>query len=141
MDDEAPTQAPPPPKIDVEKRTGQFVLLRDMKAELKAKHDEELRPINEAMEMIKDEFKQALVQANVTSMKNNMGTISASLKASASAADMNVFWTWVVTQGAFDMLDKKPNVTAITEYVKQHGVAPPGVNYNEFYDISVRRKS
>lgn len=132
-------QATPPP-IDVEKRVGQFVMLRDLKSELKAKHDSEMKPINDTMEMIKDELKQALASVNAQNMKTDAGTVSLTNKISASAADINAFWTWVVTQGAFDMLDKKPNVTAITEYVKQHGVPPPGVNYNVFVDVGVRRK-
>jgi hypothetical protein len=129
-----------PPQVDVEKRVGQFVLLRDLKAELKAKHDAEMKPINDTMEMIKDELKGALSTMNATNMKTDAGTVSLTNKVSASAADINMFWTWVVTQGAFDMLDKKPNVTAITDYVKQNGVPPPGVNYNVFVDVGVRRK-
>jgi hypothetical protein len=129
-----------PPQVDVEKRVGQFVLLRDLKAELKAKHDAEMKPINDTMEMIKDELKGALAANNATNMKTDAGTVSLTNKVSASAADINMFWTWVVTQGAFDMLDKKPNVTAITDYVKQNGVPPPGVNYNVFVDAGVRRK-
>jgi hypothetical protein len=78
--------------------------------------------------------------ANAENIKTSSGTVSVLTKVTASAADINAFWTWVVTQGAFDMLDKKPNVTAITEYVKQNGVPPPGVNYNVFRDIGVRRK-
>jgi hypothetical protein len=129
-----------PPQVDVEKRVGQFVLLRDLKAELKAKHDAEMKPINDTMEMIKDELKGALSTMNATNMKTDAGTVSLTNKVSASAADINMFWTWVITQGAFDMLDKKPNVTAITDYVKQNGVPPPGVNYNVFVDVGVRRK-
>ncbi len=130
----------PAPAIDLEKRTGQFVKLRDLKAELKEKHEAEMKPINEAMEMIKEELKQALLSMNAKNAKTEAGTVSLTQKVSASAADINAFWTWVITQGAFDMLDKKPNVTAITEYVQQHGVPPPGVNYNVFQDIGVRRK-
>ena len=126
--------------VDVEKRVGQYVKLRDLKAELKAKHEEELKPVNETMSMIEDELKGALNSVNATNMKTASGTVSLSTKAFAGAADLNAFWTWVVTQGAFDMLDKKPNVTAITEYVQQHGVPPPGVNYSTFQGISVRRK-
>ena len=114
--------------------------LRDLKAEIKEKHDAELKPINDTMEMMKDEFKQVLNGTNATNMKTAAGTVSLLNKQSASCSDLNAFWTWIITQGAFDMLDKKPNVTAITEYVKQHGVAPPGVNYSEYQDIGVRRK-
>lgn len=137
MDDQ---QAPTPPVIDVEKRVGQFVRLRDLKAELKEKHDAEMKPINDAMEMMKNEFKQVLASTNATNIKTSLGTVSLLNKATASASDLSVFWTWVITQAAFDMIDKKPNVTAITEYVKQNGVAPPGVSYSEYQDIGVRRK-
>lgn len=135
-----PTQpTTPPPPVDVEKRVGQFVMLRDMKAALKEKHDSEMKPINDTMEMIKDELKVALNSVNADNMKTSSGTVSLNTKYSASAADIDMFWTWVVTQAAFDMLDKKPNVTAIREYVEQHGVAPPGVNFSSFQDIGVRR--
>lgn len=130
----------PTPTIDVEKRVSDFVKLRDLKAELEEKHKSELKPVTDCMEMIKDELKQALAHANVDAMKTGAGTVSLKSKVSASAADINAFWTWVITQGAFDMIDKKPNVTAITDYVKQNGVPPPGVNYNVFQDVGVRRK-
>ena len=131
-----PTQTP----IDVELRVDQFVKLRDMKAEMKARHEAEMKPLADVMEMIKDELKVALNQINGQNIKTAAGTVSLTTKVSASAADINAFWTWIITQGEFDMLDKKPNVTAITEYVKQHGVPPPGVNYNTFTDVGVRRK-
>lgn len=126
--------------VDVEKRVGQYIKLRDLKAEMKEKHDAELKPVNETMAMIEDELKSALNAVNATNMKTDAGTVSLSIKASASAADINAFWTWVITQGAFDMLDKKPNVTAITEYVNQNGAPPPGVNYSTYQGIGVRRK-
>jgi len=129
-----------PAGIDVELRVGQYIKLRDLKAEVEEKHENELKPIKETMAMIEDELMQALHSVNVTNMKTENGTVSINTKVSASSADIDAFWTWVITQGAFDMLDKKPNVTAITEYVKQHGVAPPGVNYSTFQKIGVRRK-
>jgi hypothetical protein len=134
-----PTQ-PQTTNVDVEKRVGQYIKLRDLKAEMKAKHEEELKPVNETMGMIEEELKSALNAVNATNMKTDAGTVSLSTKASASAADINAFWTWVITQGQFDMIDKKPNVTAITEFVNQHGVAPPGVNYSTYQGIGVRRK-
>jgi hypothetical protein len=135
-----PIQASPTTNVDVEKRVGQYIKLRDLKAEMTEKHDAELKPVTETMLMIEEELKSALNAVNATNMKTDAGTVSLSTKASASAADINAFWTWVITQGAFDMLDKKPNVTAITEYVQQHGVPPPGVNYNTRQGIGVRRK-
>lgn len=129
-----------PQQVDVEKRVGQYVQLRDLKAELAEKQAAEMKPINDTMIMIEDELKSALLAVNADNMKTGKGTVSLSTKASASAADIDAFWTWVITQGAFDMLDKKPNLTAITEYVNANGVPPPGVNYTTFLKIGVRRK-
>ena len=137
MSDQAPVTTP---NVDIEKRVGQYVKLRDLKTELKERHEQELKPITSTMAMIEEELKGALNAVNATNMRTDAGTVSLTTKASASAADMATFWTWVVTQGQFDMLDKKPNVTAITEYVKQHGVPPPGVNYTTYQGVGVRRK-
>lgn len=133
-------QPKPITPIDVELRVGQYVKLRDLKGELEDKHAEELKPVTETMAMIEEELKTAMLQTNTDSLKTKAGTASLKTKASASAADLDAFWTWVITQGAFDMLDKKPNVTAITEYVKVNGVAPPGVNYNTRLTVGVRRR-
>lgn len=81
-----PTQPTTPPPVDVEKRVGQFVMLRDMKAALKEKHDSEMKPINDTMEMIKDELKVALNSVNADNMKTGSGTVSLNTKYSASAA-------------------------------------------------------
>ncbi len=134
---QATTTASP---IDVEKRVDQFVKLRDLKAEMKERHAAEMKPVTDTMEMIKDELKQALAQVSGDGIKTASGTVSLLNKVSVSSADINAFWTWVTTQGQFDMLDKKPNVTAVTEYVQQHGVPPPGVNFSTFTDVGVRRK-
>lgn len=128
------------PNINVELRVEQYVKLRDLKAEMEDKHAEQLRPVTETMSMIEEELKQAMLAVNTDSMKTKAGTASLKTKATASAADIDQFWTWIITQGAFDMLDKKPNVTAITEYVKANGVAPPGVNYNTRLTVGVRRR-
>lgn len=125
--------------VDVAKRVNEFVQLRDIIKKIEDKHEAELAPYKKGIEDLKAELGKALTAFNVTNMKTPYGTVSVKTKISASAADINMFWAFVVTQGNFDMIDKKPNVTAITDYVKQNGVPPPGVNYNIFHDIGVRR--
>lgn len=130
----------PDEKIDMELRTGQFVKLRDLKAEMAERHKKEMEPINEAMEALKGILSAGMDQLNVESVKTSCGTVSFSSKATASLADKQAFWTHVVTSGAFDLLDYKANVTAVTDYIeKNNGNAPPGVNYSVFRDVGVRR--
>lgn len=134
-----PLQMPTGP-IDIEMRVGQYVKLRDLKAQLEDKHKSELKPINEAMDMLKQVMAAGLDQLNVDSAKTPCGTVSFSPKASASLADKSAFWTYVVTTGQFELLDYKANVTAVKAHIeKNQGVAPPGVNYSVFRDVGVRR--
>lgn len=77
MSDQTPT---PNAGIDVEKRVGQYVRLRDLKAEIETKHEEELAPVKQTMIMIEEELKTALSMMNATNMKTAAGTVSLSHK-------------------------------------------------------------
>lgn len=123
----------------MEKRAGQFVALRDKKKEIEEKHKEELRPYNEALEALKSELAAGMDAMNVESVRTPCGTVSFTTKHNASVGDMAAFWTYVVTQGSFDLIDKKANVTAVKDHIDKHGVPPPGVNYNVLRDVGVRR--
>lgn len=129
-----------PPVVDIEKRVGQFVKLRDLKSEIEERHKAELKPINDNLDLLKQVLSRGLDQLNVDSAKTSCGTVSFSSKASAALADKSAFWTYVVTTGQFELLDYKANVTAVKEHIeKNQGQAPPGVNYSVFRDVGVRR--
>jgi len=133
------TEAPQQPPEDINLRVGQFVKLRDLKKAIEDRHKAELAPINQALEDLKGLMKAALLAQNADSLKTSSGTVSTSTKVSASVADMEVFWTHIVTQAAWELLDKRANVTAVKDYVEANGVPPPGVNYSTFLDVGVRR--
>jgi len=140
--DQTPPPAPQP--IDLEKRVGQFVKLRDLKAELVERHKAELAPFNDAMEALKAEIAAGMDTLNVDSVKTSCGTASFTSKDSASVSDMDAFWAYVVTTGQFELLDKKANVTAVRAHIDNpanNGTPPPGVNYSVFRDVGVRRKT
>lgn len=130
----------PPQQVDMELRTEQFIKLRDKKAQLEERHKEELAPIKEMMEALKAVLSQGMDALNVESVKTACGTVSFTSKASASVSDMDAFWAYIVTTGQFELLDKKANVTAVKEHIENNqGNPPPGVNFNVFRDVGVRR--
>lgn len=131
----------PEPPEDLDLRTDQFIRLRDLKAQMKERHDAEMKPINDAMEGLKSVMAKAMDALHLDSVKTSSGTVSFSTKVNVSLADPNAFWNHCVVTGNFDMVDKKANPTAVKDYVQKNGVAPPGVNYHPFRDVSVRRKS
>jgi hypothetical protein len=44
----------------------------------------------------------------------------------------------VIGTEQWDLLDKKANVTAVTDYLNENGVLPPGVKYSTRFDVGVR---
>jgi hypothetical protein len=128
-----------PQPLNFEKRVSQYVQLRDLiKAEDDA-HKEKMRPKRDLLEQLNGVLLNAL-NALGDSLATPAGTVYRTEKKSCSIADMPAFWTFCVTQGDFDLVDRKANVTAVTEYIQKNGQPPPGVNFSSTYMVGVRRK-
>jgi hypothetical protein len=57
----------------------------------------------------------------------------------AWVADASAFWEYVLANSEWDLIDRRVNLTAATEYVAEHNEPPPGVNYTSYYEAGVRR--
>lgn len=126
------------PQFD--KRVDQFIKLRDKIKAIKEKHKEELAPFNEGLESLNSILLGHLNSVGADNVGTACGTVYKTAKKSASIADMDAFWTYVITQGAFDMVDKKANPTAVEEFIETNGAPPPGVNWNVVDVVGVRRR-
>jgi hypothetical protein len=129
------------PPINVEALAEKFVALRDKIKDIKDRHKDELAPYNESLEQLSAYILDYLNQVNVDSMRTGAGTVTRSHKDSCSVADMDAFWTFVVTQGNFDLCDRKANVTAVRDYMEKNSAPVPGVNFSSMQTVSVRRAS
>ena len=125
---------------DAAKRIAQFVRMRDHIKQIEEKHKEELKPFKETLEKLSSALMDHLNTIGADSIATPFGTAHKTTKNSASIADMDAFWTWVITQGSFDMVDRKANVTAVGEFIKENGAPPPGVNWSSHQVVGVRRK-
>jgi hypothetical protein len=141
MSDQDPNVTAALPPVDMEKRIEQYVKLRDLKEEFVERHKEELKPIQETLDLLQQELSRGLDSLNVDSVKTSCGTASFTTKSSASIKDLEAFWTYVTLQGLFDLIDKRANVKGVQDFIAQNGAPPPGVNYTEMRAVNVRRKS
>jgi hypothetical protein len=123
----------------VEKAAELYIKLRDLKKEMEDDHDNRVAPLNAKLEELKNQFSDQMNSLGVDSMKTTSGTVSFRSKVSAALSDASAFWNYVVTQGNFDLIDKRANVTAVKDFVEANGVPPPGVNYSVYRDVSVTR--
>ena len=127
------------PIVDVNKRVGQLVALRDKMDEIKERHKEELKPLEEAKNLLEAWFLQYLNENNLKNAKTENGTVSIRVDASATVADGEAFRLWIIEKNAFEFADIRANKTTVREYVEKEGVPPPGVNFSTRQAVGCRR--
>jgi hypothetical protein len=125
--------------MDLTVQVTSYVELRDEIACLDKAHKERMAPLRQEL----DEKNAALVETlgvvGAESVRTAAGTVYRLTKRSASIADPAAFWDYVLTNEDWDLLDRRVNLSAATEYVNEHQKPPPGVNYSTYYEAGVRR--
>lgn len=127
--------------MDINTLVAEYVLLRD---EIKTKEAEqklELKPLKETLDELNVNLLDKLNEVGGNSIATDSGTVYRTEKKSASLADPKAFMDYVLENNAFDLLDRKANVTAVTEFIKENNAPPPGVNFSSTYVVGVRRAS
>ncbi len=135
-----PTTAAPTPSIDINVRINQYVALRDKIAALDKAHKEKLAPFREMLDTLGGVLLTHLSNIAADSVATPSGTVYRTIKNSATIADGAAFWSFVESQNAWDLIDKKANVTAVKEFIEQNNTPPPGVNFTSVSTVGVRRK-
>lgn len=125
------------PKIDT--RVEQYIKLRDKIKEIETKHKEELKPYKDTLEKLNAVILAHLNLVGGESIRTSAGTAYITAKKSASLADPQAFMEYVISNEAWDLLDRKANSTAVADYIEQHDAPPPGVNFTTTNVVGVRR--
>lgn len=125
--------------IDINKRTDQYVKLRDHIKELDDAHKAKMKPYRETLDELNLVLLGYLNEIGVSNAKTESGTVYKTEKKSVTIADMTVFWDFVKSSEEWDMIDKKANVTAVGDYLKENNALPPGLNMTTTNVVGVRR--
>ena len=126
-------------KVGIDVRVEQYLKLRDKIKEMEARHKEELKPFKETLEKLNSVILAHLTQVGGESIRTAAGTAYVTEKKSATLADPQAFMDYVVSNEAWDLLDRKANVTAVADYISEHSAPPPGVNFSTTNLVGVRR--
>jgi len=124
---------------DIEKRVGQYVKLRDHIKKLNDQHKKAIKPFNETLEQLNSVLLAHLNGMKANSAATDSGTVFVTEKKSASLADAQAFMDYVIANSAWDLLDRKANVTAVEDHINTTQLPPPGVNYSSTFVVGVRR--
>jgi phage tail tube protein FII len=128
-----------PIKPDIGKRVEQYVMLRDKIKKLDDEHKEKMKIFRETLEKLNGVMLAHLNDMNGESVRTDAGTVYRTEKKSASIADGDAFMRYVVGEEAWDLLDRKANVTAVADFIEEHKSPPPGVNFTTAFVVGVRR--
>jgi hypothetical protein len=136
--------APPPPLNapvveDMEKRTQQFIEVRDRIKELDDKHAELMKPLRKIQEQLAGRIQAFMASNNLENLKTKSGTCYTTHRTTASLADPEAFMKYVIEHGQFDLLDRRANSTAVKDFVQRNKALPPGCNLNTIETVGVRR--
>jgi len=124
---------------DISIRVAQYVKLRDLIKIKEKEFKEALDPYKKALEDLNSVLLNHLNQVGGNSVNTDNGTVYRTEKKSASLVDPKAFMDYVITNESWHMLDRKANVTAVAEFIKEQGTLPPGVNYSSAFVVGVRR--
>jgi hypothetical protein len=128
-----------PLHLDISKRIDQYVRLRDEIKRLDDEHKDKMKPYRDALEKLNGLLLDHLNIVGGDSVKSEHGTVYRTQRRSASLADPDAFMRFVIENEAWDLLDRKANVTAVVDFIEENEVAPPGVSLNQAYIVGVRR--
>lgn len=141
MTETLPAEAPATAetKEKVEKRVKQYIATRDAIKAANEAHEERIKPLVDLQNRLTGWLQNFLEQAGAESIKTSEGTCYTTTRYTASLADPEAFMKYVIGNNAFDLLDRKANVTAVKDYVAEKGTLPPGVNMSSISTVGVRR--
>jgi len=116
-----------------------YISLRDAKEKLAAELKVKLKPITEAMDTIANVLLDGMNKDGETTKKTDSGTAFIKTSEFVGIADWDTFMVFVDENNATNFLKKDVNKTAVQEYIKEHSVPPPGVNFTARREVQIRR--
>jgi len=113
--------------------------IREARAELKAEFDEKDKEFKEKLKTLEEAFMAQMNEIGSDSIKTPDGVVFRQVTTKASIADASAFFPWVRDHDAFDMLQKRVTIKAVTDFIEDNGEAPPGISVHREHEIRVRK--
>jgi hypothetical protein len=125
--------------VTVEQVVAAYMKLRDKKKAIEAEADSKVQEIVQKMEKFEAWIREKATEQGVTSFKTNAGTAFLTTVDFANVADWDAVLTFIKTNEAYDMLERRISKTAVRSYIEAHKEVPAGVNYGTKLSVNVRK--
>ena len=125
--------------VQVDAAIAAYIKLRTKKSEIENKVKADIDRINADMAKLEAWLKAKADEVGTSTFKTPAGTAFLSSKDQASVADWDALLSFIKAEGAYDMLNKAVNKSAVRAYLDETNNLPPGVNYSTTITVSVRK--
>ncbi len=117
-----------------------YVQIRDKIAAINKECDEKIKPLQSLKVRIEAALAAKMEADNLDSMRTEAGTAFFKESTSATVADWDAVFKWIMANEAHHFIEHRVNKTAVEEFIKESGGdLPPGINYSAVKVVQVRR--
>jgi hypothetical protein len=127
--------------ITIDQAIKAYIKIRDEIAAIEKAHKEHVSGLKKNLDKLESFMLQQTQEQNVTSFKTEYGTAFVQKKDSATVADWDALFGFVLENEAYDFLEKRVSKLAVRSHLEANKELPPGVNYSTSVEISVRSPS
>ncbi len=125
----------------IDKIVAVYIKIRNAKEDLTREYDGKIATLDEQMRTLKEELLKISKETGVTSFKTENGTAYRTIKNRYWTNDWESFYGFMREHGAMELLEKRIHQTNMREFLEDHPeVHPPGLNVDQEYEITIRRK-
>jgi len=125
----------------IDKIVAVYIKIRNAKEDLTREYDGKIATFDEQMRTLKEELLKISKETGVTSFKTENGTAYRTIKNRYWTNDWESFYGFMREHGAMELLEKRIHQTNMREFLEDRpDVHPPGLNVDQEYEITIRRK-
>jgi len=128
---------------NTEELVSDYLEIRKIREQLKAKYESEDDELKEAMEAIKVALLAICNENNQNGFKTDSGTVTRQVKDRFYCTDWDNFKKFIEQEGSIDLLERRIHQKNFKEFMSERtgDGLPPGINNLREYDIVVRKAS
>lgn len=127
--------------ISIEKLIRVYTKMREKRAEITAQFKEQDAKIEEEMRTVKGAILDYLKEIGAESLKTESGVVYRTVRTTYTTNDWDSMNKFILEHGVPELLEKRLHQTNMKAFLEEHpDLLPPGLNSNNEYSVTVRRK-
>lgn len=127
-------------ELSVDKLVAAFIKIRDARDDIKRKADEEIRGLEEEMQVINQAILDTLKEQGADSIKTPAGTAYRTVKSRYWTNDWESLYDFIHENDAYELLERRLHQSNMKQFLEDNpNLLPKGLNVDSEYQVVVRR--